>query len=99
MLELNQTKRGTVLAVKVSPNAQRDVVHGPHGGALKVGIGASPEKGKANRRLLRFLAVLLQVAPSQLEIVRGQTTRDKLVLVAGVTPQQVREALAEYLRD
>ena len=99
MLELNQTKQGTLLTVKVSPNAPRDAVLGCQAGALRLAVAATPEKGRANRRLTKFLARLLEISPSRVEVVRGQTARDKSVLISGLTRQRIGEVLAVHLGD
>ena len=50
-----------------------------HGGALKVGVTAAPERGKANRAVLGVLAKALDLAPSALEILSGHASQDKIV--------------------
>ena len=61
--------------------------------ALKVTITATPTDGKANQALMKYLGKLLRVAPSTLEIRRGQTSRDKELFVPGLTPEEVRQIL------
>jgi len=64
----------------VSPNATADAVMLPaSGGALVVRITAPPEDGKANDAVLRLLAKALARPASSLELVRGATTRNKLI--------------------
>lgn len=98
VLKLRDSRDGTVLAVKVSPGARREAVLGEHDGALKVAITAPAEKGKANRALIHFLAELLRHSPSQIAILRGHTSREKLVAVSGLGAQQVQEKIAPHLR-
>jgi uncharacterized protein len=62
-------------------------------GALVVRVTAPPAEGRANAAVRRLLAKRLGVAPGRVTIVRGQTTRDKLIEVEGVAPAAVRREL------
>lgn len=93
-LGLRSSPDGALLPVRVQPRASRDAVVGLHGEALKVALTAPPVDGAANEALLRFLGrTVLGVAPSALEIVRGHTGRDKVVLVRGAEVAAVRAKL------
>jgi uncharacterized protein (TIGR00251 family) len=80
--------------VRVVPRAARNAVAGERAGALLVRLTAPPVEGAANAALARFLGEALGVRPSAVAIVRGETGRDKLVRVAGITARAVRERLA-----
>ncbi len=69
------------LRLRVSAGASRRKVLGVHGGALKLSVKAPPEKGKANRDVLGLLAETFGLAPSDLELVSGETSPDKVVRV------------------
>ncbi|HEX6929898.1 MAG TPA: DUF167 family protein [Gammaproteobacteria bacterium] len=66
-----------VLTLHVQPRASRDELVGAHGDALKVRITAPPVEGKANDRLLRFLADAFGVGRSDVQLVAGATGRRK----------------------
>ena len=68
--------------VKVYPNASRERVEAD-GDLVKVYVSVSPEKGKANKRVVELLAGYFGVRKSAVTIVRGQTSRDKLVSIDG----------------
>lgn len=75
-------------AVRLTPRGGRDRIEGWMTGAdgakvLKARVSAVPEDGKANRALVALLADALDVARSQVRIVGGQTSRVKIVEVAG----------------
>ncbi len=70
-----------LLTLRLQPRASRDEIAGPYGEALKVRITAPPVDGKANAHLLRFLAELFGVAPSAVELLSGETGRDKRVRI------------------
>ncbi|MCU1372826.1 MAG: hypothetical protein JWO68_112 [Actinomycetia bacterium] len=82
-----------VLRLHVQPGAGRSEVVGRHGTALKVRVGAPPDKGRANDAVLALVADVLGVARSAVELVAGPTSRAKRVAVRGRTPEEVRLAL------
>ncbi len=85
--------QGTLLRIHVQPRASRTEVVGLHGDAVKVRIAGPPVDGKANEECRRFLAKALGVPPSAVEIVRGDTGRNKAVLVRGIAPAEVLHRL------
>jgi len=91
--KVSETAEGVTLAVKVVPRAVRNEVVGWEGDALKVRLKAPPVEGRANEALIGFLAKTLGVARSQVEIVRGDTSRHKRVRVRGVSASSVWRAL------
>jgi uncharacterized protein (TIGR00251 family) len=88
---LRRHPSGTLVDVWVVPGASRDEIVGEHGDALKVRVSAPPEGGKANKAVARLLAELLP--GHRAVVVSGATTRRKQVLVEGVAPAEVSEAL------
>ncbi|MCW7537461.1 DUF167 domain-containing protein [Aquabacterium sp. A7-Y] len=69
------------LDFSVIPNAKRTELIGLHDGALRLRLQAPPVDGKANEALLRWLAERLELPRSRLELLRGQTSRRKTVVV------------------
>ncbi len=98
-LDLQTCADGVVLKVRAVAGASRERVVGLHGGALKLATTAAPEKGKANRRLLSLLAGSLGLSPGELELVSGETGREKRVLIRGLTADDLRIRLAPYLHS
>lgn len=80
---------GATLRVRVSPGAKRDRILGEHGGALKVAVRSPAEKGRANRELCRLVAAALGLAPRDVAILKGETVRDKVLLLRGMDPDLV----------
>ena len=73
-----------MFSIKIIPNASKTEFAGKTGdGAYRIRIQAPPVEGAANRELVRFLAGVLGVSKSQVAIVRGMTSRKKLVAVEG----------------
>ena len=96
-LELRSREDGVVLKIRAVPGARREGILGLYGDALKLATAAAPERGKANRRLLALLAETLQLPPRELELVSGETAREKRVLIRGLTADDLRIRLAPYL--
>lgn len=69
------------LRVKVKPCASKNEVRQLGPDNYEVRTTAAPEKGKANQEVIRLLAEFLGVSPSALTIIRGETSREKLILV------------------
>ena len=77
-----RTEQGWLIAVHAQPGAKKSAVAGPHGEALKIRIAAPPVEGKANAALTAFVARALGVPGRAVSIVNGETSREKLLLVA-----------------
>lgn len=84
----------TRLRLRVSAGAPRSEIVGRHGEAWKVRVDAAPESGKANRAVVDLLATTLAISRGSIEIRRGQTSRDKSVIVHGVTTDGAERRLA-----
>ncbi len=82
------------LSVRVQPRASRNEVAGLVGETLKIRLTAPPVEGEANAACLKFLADLLDLAPSRLEILRGERSRTKVIRITGLTQDEVRARLS-----
>lgn len=90
---------GAALTIRVIPRASRTEITGIlEDGTVRIRVTAPPAEGKANRAVVEFLAKVLQVAPSQIEIVAGQRRRDKIVAITDMTPQEVEHRIQAYLQ-
>jgi uncharacterized protein (TIGR00251 family) len=86
-----------LLPVAARPGASRSAVQGVHDGALKVAIQAPPEKGKANKALVSFLAKALGLRKAQVSLAQGTTSRAKTFRFEGADPDAIRARLDELL--
>jgi uncharacterized protein (TIGR00251 family) len=84
----------TRLRLRVSPGAAQAAVVGRHGDAWKVRVAAAPERGKANDAVLALLAETLSVPRSNVSLVSGSASRDKIVELAGIEPDEIERRLA-----
>jgi uncharacterized protein (TIGR00251 family) len=83
------------LQVRVSPGASRSAVLARHGAGWKVRVAAAPEHGRANEAVVRLLADALAVHARDVEIVSGPGSRDKIVALAGLDPDEIERRLAD----
>ena len=82
------------LSVRVQPRASRNEVAGLVGDTLKIRLTAPPVEGAANDACLAFLAKLLDLPPSRLAIIQGERSRNKVVRITGLTPNEVHARLS-----
>jgi len=82
------------VALLVHPNAARNEVSGFSEGVLRVKIAAPPTRGRANKELTAFLSQLLSVGKSSIKIIRGHTSRNKLITISGLSQEEVRQRLS-----
>lgn len=81
------------LKLLIQPNAKKNELVGLHNGALKVKIAAQPVDGKANAELVEFLSEVLEIPKRQIEILKGETGRNKSVEITGLTEEEVSAKL------
>jgi uncharacterized protein len=98
LVRVQQTSAGVTFAVKVHPRAKKNAITGELGEALKVSLTAPPVEGRANEACIEFFANLLKVPRSSVTIASGQSSRNKVIRVTGVTAEQVRERVRGRVR-
>jgi uncharacterized protein len=93
MIPIHDTTSGATFAVKVQPRARKNAIIGELGDALKVSLTAPPVEGRANDACIEFLANLLDVPRSSVTIASGESSRRKVIRVAGLSAEEVRKRL------
>lgn len=87
---LKETKDGQVLTLRISPNTSKNkIIKTPEG--IKIKITAQPIDGKANKALVEFLSKQFKVPKSYFEIIRGETSKDKSVLINNIDAEKVNQ--------
>lgn len=76
-------KESFFVKVYLQPKASKNELVGPYRDGIKVKITAPPIKGEANEALIRFLAKLWGLSPSQIEIQKGHHSREKILRISG----------------
>ena len=82
------------ISLLVYPNAARNEVLGFTDGILRVKVTAPPAKGKADKELIAFLSQLLDVGKSSVNIIKGHTSRNKLIAIDGLSQEEVGKRLS-----
>ncbi len=86
---LKETKDGVIFSLKISPNASKnEIIRTPEG--FKVKITAQPIDGKANKALIEFLSKQFKVPKSYFEILRGETSKDKTLLLKNIDEEKIQ---------
>ena len=97
MIPLHESAKGISFAVKVHPRARKNAVTGTVGEALKLALTAPPLEGRANHAAIEFFAEVFQIPRSSVTIASGETSRNKVVRIAGLSRAAVEKTLTEAL--
>ena len=83
----------SVVTVKVIPKSGRLQLKF-EGDTLKVWLKSAPEDGKANAELVRILAKKFKIHRTDIQIVRGLSSRNKNVDITGISLEEMKKTLA-----
>jgi uncharacterized protein len=96
---MHDGKKGAAVAVRVTPRASKnEIVEILSDDTVKVHITAPPVEGEANEALLKFLAEVLGVPKSRLDIVAGATGRDKIISVIDMDAETLHAKIVAHLK-
>ncbi len=91
-------QRGSAIAVRVTPRASRNQIVGVlSDGTIRVRIAASSSEEETNAVLMNFLAEVLGVPKSRVEIVAGESGRDKLISILDMDVQTAHQRIVAHL--
>jgi len=74
--------------VKIVPGSSKSKIIGAYNNALKISIAAPPVEGKANKKCIAYLAKYFDVAKSKIEIISGQTGKNKLIKIYDISQEE-----------
>ncbi len=89
MINIREVDGGIVVSVKVQPNASKDRLVGEQAEQLKIAVTVAPEKGKANKAVIKILSKWLGVKNADIQIISGETSRNKKVFVENINKEDV----------
>ena len=92
-LAVSRHPHGSLLSVVVVPRSGKSSIAQLADSAIQVRVAAPPVGGAANAALLRFLAAILDVPRSRLRIISGASSRQKRVVIAGMSPEELEKRL------
>jgi uncharacterized protein (TIGR00251 family) len=95
LISIRDTLDGATFQVKVQARARKSAITGEVGDVLKLALTAPPVEGRANQACIAYLAELLNVPRSSVTIAAGQSSRNKVIRVAGLSAAQVEERLSK----
>jgi len=97
---ISESENNVVLQLQVKPNSKKQkIVVDSLDKKITIFIKAQPDKGKANKELLKFLAKILEKTTSDISIIAGQTSRDKTIIVKNDTKQNVGRKIIGFERQ
>ena len=83
------------LHIRVTPRGSKNEILERHGDTIRIKITAPPVEGAANKACMEFVANQLGIKRSQVTIVAGEKSRDKILLISGITPEDVDRAFGK----
>ncbi len=92
-VRVDESGAGSVFGCRIKTGARRTGILGPYGERVKIAVDAPPRDGRANARLLEYLASVLRCSRRHLSILSGESSPDKRLEVRGRTPGEVRALL------
>ena len=97
---ISESENNVVLQLQVKPNSKKqEIVVDSLDKKITIFVKAQPDKGKANKELIKFMAKILEKTTSDISIVAGQTSRDKTIIVRNDTKQNVERKILEFERQ
>ncbi len=87
-----EKKDGLILRLKIVPNSSKNDIIWENDG-LKIKITAQPIENKANKALIEFISKKLKIAKSNISIIKGETTKEKTLLLKNIKEIELIEKL------
>ena len=91
--------KNNILDLYIRPNSSRTEIEGLYRDKIKIRLASPPEKGKANKELMRLLSRVTGVPRDKIRIISGITSNYKRVCIDGYTPQDYSEVLLNNTRN
>ena len=92
-LRIRELRDGLEIKLHVQPRARRLEISGVHNGALRIKVTAPPVDDAANRAVIKCLADRLGVSKSKISILSGSKSRDKILLIKNMSPEDLYKKL------
>ncbi len=95
MIKIRATDGGFVVCVKVQPNSSKNRVVGEYADQIKIAVTVAPEKGKANKAVIKLFAKWLGIKNSDIQVISGETSRDKELFIRNITEEDLYELVSQ----
>jgi len=96
-IRIRQSSYGVEISLHVQPRARINGLAGTHNGALKLKVQAPPVDDAANLAVVRFFSELLGIPKSSIRIASGSKSREKTLLIEGISASEFLRLLPEDL--
>jgi uncharacterized protein (TIGR00251 family) len=94
VIDVAEHTEGCILPVRAQPGARKSGLLGEQAGWLKVAVTAPPEDGRANKAIVELLRDVLNLKRSQIELLSGQSSRQKRILIRGISKAELEGRLS-----
>jgi len=91
------TGNDITVKVKIVPGSSKNKIIGVYNKALKITITAPPVDGKANKKCIAYLAKYFDVAKSKIEIISGQTSKNKLIRIYDISQEEILDKIEKVV--
>ena len=91
------TGNDIIVKVKIVPGSSKNKIIGVYNDSLKIAITAPPVEGKANKKCIAYLAKYFEVAKSKIEIISGQTSKNKLIKIYDISQKEFLEKIEKIV--
>ncbi len=89
MIKIREMGDGIIIPARIQPNSSKEKVIGEYAEKLKIAVTSPPEKGKANKAIVKVLAKWLNIKSSDIQIVSGEKSKDKEIFVRNITEKDI----------
>jgi len=97
LFDLRESEEGLLVKIKVQPKASKNEIKGIQDDAVKVRLTSPPVDGAANLACQNFFAKILDIPKSQVKIITGLTSRNKTLLIKGLSKATFMNIINRYL--
>ncbi len=89
MIKIREMEDGIIIPAKIQPNSSKEQVMGEYAEKLKIAVTSPPEKGKANKAIVKVLAKWLNIKGSDIQIISGDKSKDKEIFIRNITEKDL----------
>jgi uncharacterized protein (TIGR00251 family) len=90
------TARGTLVRITVRPNSkERKFIAEIDPDSIIINLRSPAREGKANSELLKGLSKILKISSADIRLVAGQKSKDKTVLIVGISTEEIEDRLSK----
>jgi len=98
-LKIKPCKAGIQFSAAIQPRASRNQILGIHNHCLKIKLTSLPVDGAANQACIKFLAKAFGISPSRISIIKGETSRNKIIQLEAMDQQTFMNTLTPLIAE